>query len=346
MEILPRRLRPTLRQSARAARPRRPPCRHCGVSEEGVVNRRLLIPVAIVLIVLGILVVMPSTSPLFIVDQTEQALVLQFGQPRRVIRDPGLQMKRPFLENVIFYDNRLLDFEPPPEEVIVSDQKRLVVDTYTRYRITDPLLFYQTVSTEPAVRARLNAMVSGSLRRVLGNVTLSALLSHQRSAIMRQIRDEVSTQGKSFGINVIDVRIRRADLPEENSQAIFARMKSEREQQAAQYRGEGAEAAQTVRANAERERTVILAEAQREAQKVRGDGDAESIKIYAAAFGQDKDFFAFYRSMQAYRDALNGRTTSFVLTPDTGFFRFFENLDGTAGKATQGPTPGPTAGAK
>lgn len=301
-------------------------------------NRRILAAVAVVLIVAGIF----AMSSLFIVDQTEEALVLQLGQPRRVIREPGLRVKRPFIENVIFYDNRLLDFEPPPEEVIVSDQKRLVVDTYTRYRITDPLLFYQTVSTEAAVRARLNAMVSGSLRRVLGNVTLSALLSHQRSAIMAQIRDEVSAQGKSFGINVIDVRIRRADLPEENSQAIFARMKSEREQQAAQYRGEGAEAAQTVRANAERERTVILAEAQRAAQKVRGDGDAESIKIYAGAFGQDKEFFAFYRSMQAYRDALSGRTTSFVLTPDSGFFRFFENLDGTAAKPT---APGPTAGA-
>jgi len=302
------------------------------------VNRRILAVVAVVLIVAGIF----AMSSLFIVDQTEEALVLQLGQPRRVIREPGLQVKRPFVENVIFYDNRLLDFEPPPEEVIVSDQKRLV-DTYTRYRITDPLLFYQTVSTEAAVRARLNAMVSGSLRRVLGNVTLSALLSHQRSAIMAQIRDEVSAQGKSFGINVIDVRIRRADLPEENSQAIFARMKSEREQQAAQYRGEGAEAAQTVRANAERERTVILADAQRAAQKVRGDGDAESIKIYAGAFGQDKDFFAFYRSMQAYRDALNGRTTSFVLTPDSGFFRFFENLDGTAAKPAQ---PGGTAGSR
>jgi membrane protease subunit HflC len=175
-------------------------------------------------------------------------------------------------------------------------------------------------------------MVRGSLRRVLGNVTLSALLSDQRPAIMHQIRDEVAAQGKSFGIDVVDVRIRRADLPEENSQAIFARMQSEREQQAAQYRAEGAEAAQTVRANAERERTVILAEAQRDAQKVRGDGDAESIRVYADAFGQDKEFFAFYRSMQAYRDALTGHTTSFVLTPDTGFFRFFENGGGTAEK--------------
>ena len=294
-----------------------------------MMDRRLLIVVAAVLVVAGIV----AMSALFIVDQTELALVMQFGQPVRVIRNPGLQVKAPFLQDVILYDNRLLDFEPPPEEVIVSDQKRLVVDTYTRYRITDPLLFYQTVNSEAAVRARLNAMVSGSLRRVLGNVTLSALLSDQRPAIMHQIRDEVSAQGKSFGIDVVDVRIRRADLPEENSQAIFARMQSEREQQAAQYRAEGSEAAQTVRANAERERTVILAEAQRDAQRVRGDGDAESIRIYADAFGQDKEFFAFYRSMQAYRDALNGHTTSFVLTPDTGFFRFFENTGGAVGNA-------------
>ena len=181
------------------------------------------------------------------------------------------------------------------------------------------------------MRARLNAMVSGSLRRVIGNVTLSTLLSPQRAAIMTQIRDEVAAQAKSFGIDVVDVRIRRADLPPQNSQAIYARMRSEREQQAAQYRGEGAEAAQTVRANADRERTVILAEAQRDGQRVRGDGDAESIRIYADAFGQDKEFFAFYRSMQAYREALTGHNTSFVLTPDSGFFRFFEKEGGTIG---------------
>ena len=299
-------------------------------------DRRLLIVIAVALVVAGIL----AMSALFIVDQTQEALVLQFGQPRRVIRDPGLWVKRPFLEDVILYDNRLLDFEPPPEEVIVSDQKRLVVDTYTRYRITDPLLFFQTVNSEAAVRARLSAMVNGSLRRVLGNVTLSALLSNQRSTIMKQIRDEVSDQGKWFGIEVVDVRIRRADLPEENSQAIYARMVSERQQQAAQYRAEGAEAAQTVRANADRERTVLLAEAQRDAQRVRGEGDAESIKTYADAFGQDKEFFAFYRSMQAYRDALNGHTTSFVLTPDTGFLRFFENLDGAAKTGAPGTAAG------
>ena len=296
-------------------------------------NRRTLTVAAIGLVVVGFFMM----SSLFIVDQTQIALVLQFGQPRRIIRHPGLEVKRPFIENVMYYENRLLDLEPPPEEVIVSDQKRVVVDTYTRYQIADPLLFYQTVSTEAGVRARLAALVNGSLRRVLGNVTLSQLLSYQRAEIMHQIRDEVSAEGKSFGISVVDVRIRRADLPEENSQAIFARMKSERQQQAAQYRGEGAEAAQTVRANADRERTVILAEAQRDAQRVRGEGDGQAIKTYADAYGQDKEFFAFYRSMQAYRDALNGHTTSFVLSPDSGFFRFFENADGPTAK------PGPAA---
>ncbi len=283
-------------------------------------NHRLLAFVGVLLVVVGFL----AMSSLFIVDQTEQALVLQLGEVRRVVRTPGLQMKRPFIENVIDYDKRVLDFEPPHEEVIVADQKRLVTDTYTRYRITNPLLFYQTVGTEDGVRARLAALVTGSLRRVLGNVTLNDILSEKRAAIMRQIRDDVAAEAKGFGIEVVDVRLRRADLPEENSQAIYARMKSEREQQARQYRGEGAEAAQTVRANAERERTVILAEAQRDAQRVRGDGDAQAVRIYAAAFGQDKEFFAFYRSLQAYRDALNGRDTSFVLTPEGNFFRFFQ----------------------
>ena len=299
-------------------------------------HRRLLIVIAVVLVVVGILM----NGSLFIVDQTESALVLQLGQPRRVIREPGLQAKRPFVEDVVIYDNRVLDFEPPPEEVIVSDQKRVVVDTYTRYKIVDPLLFYQTVGSEAGVRARLAAIVSGSLRRVLGGVTLSDVLSEKRAAIMRQIRDEVAGEAKNFGITVVDVRVRRADLPAENSEAIYARMQSERHQQASQYRGEGAEAAQTVRANAERERTVILAEAQRDAQRVRGDGDAQAIKLYADAYNQDKAFFAFYRSLQAYRSALSGKDTSFVLSPDNSFFRFFNGVLGTAG-ATPAPAPAP-----
>ena len=299
-------------------------------------SRRILIVLAVLLIAGGILL----DSSLFIVSQTETALVLQLGQPRRVILDPGLNVKRPFVEDVVMYDKRVLDFEPPHEEVIVSDQKRVVVDSYSRYRITDPLLFYQTVGTEAGVRARLAAIVSGSLRRVLGNVTLSDILSAKRAGIMIQIRDEVAAQAKEFGVQVVDVRLRRADLPEENSQAICARMVSERQQQASQYRGEGAEAAQTVRANAERERTVILAEAQRDAQRVRGDGDAQAIKLYADAYGQDKAFFAFYRSLQAYRAALTGRDTSFVLSPDSSFFRFFGGPSGT-GLPSPAPTPAP-----
>jgi membrane protease subunit HflC len=282
-------------------------------------SSRLLIALGVLLVAAGIL----ATSSLFIVDQTEEALVLQLGQVRRVLPEPGLYAKWPFIENVIIYEKRLLDFEPPPEEIIASDQKRLVVDTYTRYRVINPLLFYQTVNSEAAVRSRLAALVSGALRRVIGNVTLAALLSAERAEIMRQIRDEVSAEAKPFGIDVVDVRIRRADLPQQNSEAIYERMKSERQQQAAQYRGEGGEAAQIVRATADRERTVILAEAQKDAQKIRGDGDAQATKTYAKAFGQDEQFFTFYRSLQAYRDALDSHDTSFVLSPDSNFFRFF-----------------------
>jgi membrane protease subunit HflC len=305
-------------------------------------NRRLLAVLGVVLIALGILV----SSSTFIVDQTEQALVLQLGEVRAVRDKPGLWFKRPFVENVIYYDNRVLDFEPPHEEVIVSDQKRLVTDTYTRYRIVDPLKFYQTVGSEAGVRARLSALVTGSLRRVLGSVTLNDILSEKRASIMRQIRDDVAAQAKPFGIDVVDVRLRRADLPEENSQAVYARMQSEREQQARQYRGEGAEAAQTVRANAERERTVILAEAQRDAQRVRGDGDARAVKIYADSFGQDKEFFAFYRSLQAYREALTGRDTAFVLSPEGNFFRFFNNAQGGGAATASGSAPAPAPAAQ
>src|ERR1044071_9039060 len=218
-----------------------------------------------------------------------------------------------------------------------------VFDTPPRYRISQPLLFYQTVGTEEGVRGRLSALVSGSLRRVLGSVTLNDILSEKRAAIMQQIRDEVATEAKPFGIQVVDVRLRRADLPEENSQAIYARMQSEREQQARQYRGEGAEAAQTVRANAERERTIILAEAQRDAQLVRGDGEALATKTYGDAFGQDKEFFAFYRSLQAYREALTGRDTAFVLSPEGTFSRFFTSSRGPGPAPAGGSVPGAPA---
>ncbi len=297
-------------------------------------NRRLGIAIAAVLIVIGIVL----DSSLFIVDQTESALVLQFGKPVRPVAQPGLEFKIPFVQNVVYFDKRLLDVEPPPEEVIAADQKRLVVDTYTRYRIVDPLLFYQTVGTEDSVRARLTAMVSSSLRQVVGKVPLSALLSAQRADIMHLIRDDVRANAKSFGIDVVDTRIRRADLPAQNSEAIYARMNSERQQQAALYRGEGQQAAQTVRANADREVTVILADAQRQAQELRGQGDAAATGIYAKAYDQDKNFFAFYRSLEAYRTALTGHNTTFVMSPDSSFFQFFNNPSGSgAAAATAAP---------
>ncbi|HLY47551.1 MAG TPA: protease modulator HflC [Stellaceae bacterium] len=299
-------------------------------------SRRLLAVIAAALVLAGIV----ALSSLFIVDQTEQALLLQFGRPVRVINLPGLEVKIPFVQNVVYFDKRLLDVEPPSEEVIASDQKRLVVDTYTRYRITDPLLFYQTVGSEDAVRARLTAMVSSSLRQVIGQVPLSALLSVQRAAIMHKIRDEVRGAAKPFGIEVIDTRIRRVDLPQQNMEAIYARMNSERQQQAALYRAEGAQAAQTVRANADREVTVIVADAQREAQALRGQGDASATAIYAKAYGQDEQFFAFYRSLEAYRHALAGKDTAFVLTPQSNFFRFFGGWKGSAGPSAASGTPG------
>ena len=299
-------------------------------------NRSVGIALAIVLIAIGILL----NSSVFIVDQTESALVLQFGQPRREVREAGLWFKRPFVENVVFYDNRVLDFEPRPEEVIVSDQKRLVVDSYARYRIVDALLFYQTVGTEDNVRARLTALVSSSLRQVVGKAPLSALLSGQRADLMHLIRDDVRANAKSFGIDVVDTRIRRADLPTQNSEAIYARMNSERQQQAALYRGEGAQAAQTVRANADREVTVILADAQRDAQQQRGDGDAAATAIYAKAYGQDKNFYAFYRSLDAYRTAFAGRNTTFLLSPDSTFFQFFNSPTGGGAPAAPANPPG------
>jgi modulator of FtsH protease HflC len=299
-------------------------------------SRKLLAVVGVALIVAGILVL----SSLFIVTQTEQALLLQFGRPVRVINQPGLEFKLPFVQNVVYFDKRLLDVEPPPEEVIAADQKRAIVDTYTRYLITDPLLFYQTVGSEEAVRQRLAVLVSSSSRQVIGKAPLSALLSAERATIMHRIRDDVRTAAKPFGIEVVDTRIRRVDLPPQNSEAIYARMNSERQQQAALYRGEGAQAAQTVRANADREVTVILADAQRDAQKVRGDGDATATAIYAKAYGQDPGFYAFYRSLEAYRHALAGSNTTFVLSPQGDFFRYFSGWKGAA--AAEGPAAAAT----
>jgi modulator of FtsH protease HflC len=263
-------------------------------------------------------------SCFFTVNQIEQALVLQFGKPIRVVEEPGLHVKLPW-QDVVDYDRRILDFEPPAEEVIASDQKRLVVDTYARFRITNPLQFYQSVGTEAVVRQRLSAIMTGALRRVIGGIELQPVISERRAAIMHQIRDEVNTQSKGFGIDVIDVRVKRADLPEENSQAIFDRMKSERQREAAGYRAEGARQAQQIRADADRQRIEIIADSQKQSQILRGQGDGDAIRITADAYGKDAAFFSFYRSLQAYREGLSGQGTTLVLSPDSSFFRYLEN---------------------
>ena len=266
-------------------------------------------------------------ATLFTVDQTEQVLITQFGQPIRVIKDPGLNAKLPFVQTVISFDKRLLDFSTGGEEVILGDQRRLSVDSFTRFRILDPLRFFQAVgANEEGIRARLNSVVTSALRRVLGNETLLNVLSADRTRIMGLIKAQVSEEMRGFGVGIEDVRIRRADLPEENTQAILNRMKSERERVASQLRAEGAEASARIRADAERDRTVLLAEARAQAEKLRGEGEQQATKIYADAFQQDPQFFAIYRTLQAYRDAFGQGRSRLVLTPDADFLKLLRAL--------------------
>ena len=281
------------------------------------------------LVVVALILAAVSGS-LFTVNQTQQALVLQFGEPKRTIQEPGLAFKLPFIQDVTYYEKRVLSLIPQDaEEVILADQKRLQVDAYARYRIEDPLLFYQTVRNERGARGRLEAIIDSSVRRALGRETLASILTGQRNDITRSIGEEVNASVASLGIKIIDVRLRRADYPTATSQNIFNRMKSEREREAKEFRATGEEEAQKIRADAEKTRTVILSEAQRESQEIRGAGDSQAIQIYADSFGQDADFFAFYRSMEAYRKSMNNNGTSLVLSPDSSFFRFFKDKDGT-----------------
>ena len=281
------------------------------------------------LVVVALILAAVSGS-LFTVNQTQQALVLQFGEPKRTIQEPGLAFKLPFIQDVTYYEKRVLSLIPQDaEEVILADQKRLQVDAYARYRIEDPLLFYQTVRNERGARGRLEAIIDSSVRRALGRETLASILTGQRNDITRSIGEEVNASVASLGIKIIDVRLRRADYPTATSQNIFNRMKSEREREAKEFRATGEEEAQKIRADAETTRTVILSEAQRESQEIRVAGDSQAIQIYADSFGQDADFFAFYRSMEAYRKSMNNNGTSLVLSPDSSFFRFFKDKDGT-----------------
>jgi modulator of FtsH protease HflC len=270
-------------------------------------------------------------ATLFTVDQTEQVLITQFGDPVRVIRQAGLHTKTPFVQTVIGFDKRLLNLELPGEQVILGDQRRLVVDSFTVFRIVDPLLYYQSVGpAEGAIRGRLNSIVSASLRRVLANNKLLDVLSAKREQIMATIRDQVNVEMKGFGVAIEDVRIRRADLPDENTKAILSRMQSERQRVAAQARAEGSEASQRIRADAERERTVLVADARATADNLRGEGEATAIRTYAKAYEQDANFFSIWRTLQAYREAFETGNSRLVLTPDNEFLRYLQSL----------PTPG------
>ena len=263
-------------------------------------NKKIFLPIIFIFIIFF--------SSLFIVKQTEQALVLQFGDPIRVIKKPGLKVKIPLIQNAIFYDTRVLDFDAEVEEVILSDQKRLLVDAFIRYKITNPLKFYQSVGNENGFKARVGGILSGSLRRVLGSDPLEVVLSVDRSQLMEKIKEEIDNEAVNFGVKMVDVRIKRADLPKANSEAIFARMRAEREKEARQFRAEGSEESQRIKSKADKEKTVIIAEANKESQTVRGEGDGESVKIYANTFKKDEDFFSFYRSMEAYKKAFDNIT--------------------------------------
>lgn len=264
----------------------------------------------------------------FTVNETQQAIVLQFGKPERVIKKPGLNFKVPFVQNVDFFDKRILELDAPAQEAIASDRKRLVVDAFLRYRIEEPLLFFQTVRDERIARQRLSTILESALRRVLGESTFEAVVRDNREKLMAQITEQVNGESKALGIGIIDVRIKRADLPEANSQAIYRRMQTERQREAAEIRAQGEEQARRIRANADRQVTVIKAEATRDAEKMRGEGDAERNNIFADAFGRDADFFAFYRSMQAYEAGLQGKDTRMLLSPNTEFFRYFNDPSG------------------
>src|SRR5882672_4923076 len=288
---------------------------------------RIGIAGGIVLVLLVAALVMGYSS-LFTVYQTQQALVVRLGQPVRVVTEPGLNMKIPLIDSVIGIDKRILDLENPAQEVIASDQKRLVVDAFARYRIQDPLKFYQTVNTIQGANSQLSILLNAALRRVLGGSTLTHVVRDERAALMARVREQLDREAAAFGIAVIDVRIRRADLPAENSQAVYDRMKSERKREATEFRAQGSQRAQEIRARADRDVTVIVAEAQSKGDQMRGEGEAERNRIFAEAFGKDPDFFAFYRSMQAYESGLRHNDTRMVLKPDSDFFRYFADPAG------------------
>ena len=279
-------------------------------------------------IILPLIIVLAVTAffSIFIVKEINQAIVLQFGDPKRIILKPGLNFKIPFIQNVVFLDKRILNLDAPPEEVIASDQKRLIVDAFARFQIVDPLKFYISVGNERVARSRLSTIINSRIRSVLGTQRLQTLLSEDRNKQMALIQEGVNNEANKFGIKIVDVRIKRADLPQANSDAIYRRMQTEREREAKEFRARGAEMAVTITSTADKEVAVILAEANKNSEIMKGEGDGLRNKIFADAFGKDPEFFAFYRAMQAYEKALIGGDTSLILSPDSEFFKFFGNI--------------------
>ena len=271
------------------------------------------------IVVLGVI----AFQALFIVKEVNQAIVLQFGDPKKIITEPGLNYKIPFIQNVVYLDRRVLYLDNPPEEVIAADQKRLIVDAFTRFRIVDPLKFYISLGNENVARSRLATIINSRIRGVLGTQELATLLSVDRAKHMATIQQNVNIEAENFGITIVDVRIKRADLPQANSEAIFKRMQTEREREAKEFRAQGAEMAAKITSTADKEVTVILANANKQSEIMKGEGDGQRNKIFANAFGRDPQFFGFYRAMQSYEKALIGGDTSLILSPDSDFFKFF-----------------------
>ena len=277
---------------------------------------KFLIPV---IVLIGII----AFQSAFVVKEIDQAIVLQFGNPKKIITEAGLKFKLPFIQNVVFIDKRILNLDNAPEEVIAADQKRLIVDAFARFQIVDPLKFYISVGNERVARSRLSTIINSRIRGVLGTQELSTLLSKERAKQMAIIQNDVNQEAKSFGIKIVDVRIKRADLPQANSEAIYKRMQTERQREAKEFRAEGAEIAAKITSTADKDVTVLLANANKQSQIFKGEGDGQRNKIFADAYGKDPDFFGFYRAMQAYETALIGGDTSLILSPDSDFFKFF-----------------------
>ena len=291
-------------------------------------------------ILVVLLLIFAALGSLFTVAQTEQALVLRFGAPvagRGLITDPGLHFKIPFIESVVKIDNRILDLESPKQEVLATDNQRIDVDAFVRYRINDALRFYQAAGSVRAANNLLASVLNSAVRRVLGEATQTQIVSGERAALMVRIRDQVEVESGKFGVRIVDARIRRADLPREISEKVFSRMQSERQREASEYRAQGSEQYQTITSRADRDVTVMRAEAQGKAEQIRGAGDAARTKIFADAYGVDKDFFAFWRSLQAYETAFRNADTRLVMGQSGDFFRFFSNPAGAAEQAPAAP---------